>query len=282
MKTIMFGDQPVPAIGIGTWHMGDKSNRQADEIAAIQAGINAGARVIDTAEMYGNGNSERLVGKAIKKFNRQDLFIIDKVLPENASLAQLPKHLDASLKRVGTDYFDLYLYHWRGSVPLSETVEALQAAQATGKIKRWGVSNFDLIDMEELLAISGGKNVAANEDLYNLGSRGTEYDLQSWQVDHHIPFIAYTPVAQGDRFGQDLTTNSTILEIANRHDATPYQILLAWSIRNDNVLAIPQSSNPQHATENINSGDIELSAKELSIIDDNFPAPTTHAPLDIL
>lgn len=282
MKTIMVGNQTVPAIGIGTWHMGDKTANQRNEIAAIQTSIKAGARVIDTAEMYGNGNSEQLVGQAIQNLDRKELFIIDKVLPNNASSDQLPKSLDASLARVGTDYFDLYLYHWRGGIPLPETVKALQDAQNAGKIRHWGVSNFDLADMKELLSLPGGSEVAANEDLYNLGSRGTEFDLQSWQVNQKIPFIAYTPIAQGDRFGQQLTTNRTIQAIAEEHQATPYQILLAWTIRSGNVLAIPQTSDPIHAAENVKAGDIEFTEEELELIDNSFPKPTNKQPLDIL
>lgn len=282
MKTITIGDITVPAIGLGTWHMGDHAETRDAEISAIRAGVEAGARVIDTAEMYGSGNSESLVGEAIKGLDRTKLFIIDKVLPTNASLKQLPKSLDASLAKVGTDYFDLYLYHWRGGVPLSETVEALRNAQAEGKILQWGVSNFDVSDMEELLKLPGGKGVAANEDLYNLGSRGTEFDLQPWQEKREIPFIAYTPVAQGDRFGKNLTKNKVIQAIAGNHKATPYQILLAWVIRNGNVLAIPQSGDPVHARENVEAADIELSKEELFMIDSEFPAPTSKQPLDIL
>ncbi|GHP14904.1 aldehyde reductase [Lentilactobacillus fungorum] len=280
MNELTIGDTTVPAIGLGTWHMGDHAATRSQEIKAIQAGIDAGARVIDTAEMYGNGRSENLIGEAIQTINRDQLFIIDKVLPSNASASRLEHSLDQSLKLVGTDHFDLYLYHWRGAVPLSETVETLQKMQQKGKIKHWGVSNFDLPDMQELLALPGGDQVAANEDLYNIGSRGVEYSLLPWQRDHHIPFIAYTPVGAGDERGR-LTTNQVVNEIAAAHHATPWQIILAWAIRDGNTLAIPQSGDPKHAVDNVKAANITLSADELAQIDTEFPKPTSKQPLDI-
>lgn len=280
MKELTIGNTKIPAIGLGTWHMGDNAATRSQEIKAIQAGIDAGARVIDTAEMYGAGRSEALVGEAISNLNRDDLFIIDKVLPTNASKSRLENSLDKSLKLVGTDYFDLYLYHWRGAVPLSETVEALQAMQQKGKIKRWGVSNFDLPDMQELLDLPGGDQVAGNEDLYNIGSRGVEYQLLPWQREKRIPFIAYTPVGAGDEQGR-LTTNPTVKEIAAAHQASAWQIILAWAIRDGNTLAIPQSGDPKHAIDNVKAANITLSADELAKIDKTFPKPTKKEPLDV-
>ncbi|MCM2629928.1 aldo/keto reductase [Lactiplantibacillus plantarum] len=280
MEELTIGNTKIPAIGLGTWHMGDNAATRSQEIKAIQAGIDAGARVIDTAEMYGAGRSEALVGEAISNLNRDDLFIIDKVLPTNASKSRLENSLDKSLKLVGTDYFDLYLYHWRGAVPLSETVETLQAMQEKGKIKRWGVSNFDLPDMQELLDLPGGDQVAANEDLYNIGSRGVEYQLLPWQREKRIPFIAYTPVGAGDEQGR-LTTNPTVKEIAAAHQASAWQIILAWAIRDGNTLAIPQSGDPKHAIDNVKAANITLSADELAKIDKTFPKPTKKEPLDV-
>ncbi|WP_412053163.1 aldo/keto reductase [Lactiplantibacillus plantarum] len=280
MEELTIGNTKIPAIGLGTWHMGDNAATRSQEIKAIQAGIDAGARVIDTAEMYGAGRSEALVGEAISNLNRDDLFIIDKVLPTNASKSRLENSLDKSLKLVGTDYFDLYLYHWRGAVPLSETVETLQAMQQKGKIKRWGVSNFDLPDMQELLDLPGGDQVAANEDLYNIGSRGVEYQLLPWQREKRIPFIAYTPVGAGDEQGR-LTTNPTVKEIAAAHQASAWQIILAWAIRDGNTLAIPQSGDPKHAIDNVKAANITLSADELAKIDKTFPKPTKKEPLDV-
>ncbi|MFD1125799.1 aldo/keto reductase [Lentilactobacillus raoultii] len=280
MKELQLGDRTVPAIGLGTWHMGDSSATRSKEIKAIQAGIDAGAAVIDTAEMYGNGRSENLVGEAIRDLNREKLFLIDKVLPSNASASRMEHSLDTSLKLLGTDYVDLYLYHWRGAVPLSETVETLQLMQKKGKIKRWGVSNFDLPDMQELLDLPGGDQVAANEDLYNLGSRGIEYSLLPWQRKQGIPLIAYTPVAAGDERGQ-LINNPAVKAVADAHQATPWQILLAWAIRDGSTLAIPQSGDPKHAVDNVHAASITLSEDDLAKLDAQFPKPTSKQPLDI-
>jgi diketogulonate reductase-like aldo/keto reductase len=280
MKDLHLGDRTVPAIGLGTWHMGDSAATRSTEIKAIQAGIDAGANVIDTAEMYGNGRSENLVGEAIANINRDHLFLIDKVLPSNASADRMEHRLDTSLKLLGTDYVDLYLYHWRGAVPLSETVETLQLMQKKGKIKHWGVSNFDLPDMKELLDLPGGDQVAANEDLYNLGSRGIEYSLLPWQRQQGIPLIAYTPVAAGDERGQ-LINHSAVKEVAEVHHATPWQILLAWAIRDGSTLAIPQSGDPKHAVDNVKAGLITLSDDDLAKLDTQFPKPTSKQPLDI-
>lgn len=280
MKDLHLGDRTVPAIGLGTWHMGDSAATRSKEIKAIQAGIDAGANVIDTAEMYGNGRSENLVGEAIANINRDHLFLIDKVLPSNASADRMEHRLDTSLKLLGTDYVDLYLYHWRGAVPLSETVETLQLMQKKGKIKHWGVSNFDLPDMKELLDLPGGDQVAANEDLYNLGSHGIEYSLLPWQRQQGIPLIAYTPVAAGDERGQ-LINHSAVKEVAEVHHATPWQILLAWAIRDGSTLAIPQSGDPKHAVDNVKAGLITLSDDDLAKLDTQFPKPTSKQPLDI-
>lgn len=280
MKDLHLGDRTVPAIGLGTWHMGDSAATRSTEIKAIQAGIDAGANVIDTAEMYGNGRSENLVGEAIANINRDHLFLIDKVLPSNASADRMEHRLDTSLKLLGTDYVDLYLYHWRGAVPLSETVETLQLMQKKGKIKHWGVSNFDLPDMKELLDLPGGDQVAANEDLYNLGSCGIEYSLLPWQRQQGIPLIAYTPVAAGDERGQ-LINHSAVKEVAEAHHATPWQILLSWAIRDGSTLAIPQSGDPKHAVDNVKAGLITLSDDDLAKLDTQFPKPTSKQPLDI-
>ena len=280
MRELHLGDKTVPAIGLGTWHMGNSTATRAKEIKAIQAGIDAGATVIDTAEMYGNGRSESLVGEAIANIDREKLFLIDKVLPSNASADRMSHSLDTSLKLLGTDYVDLYLYHWRGAVPLSETVETLQSLQQQGKIKHWGVSNFDLPDMKELLALPGGDQVAANEDLYNLGSRGIEYSLLPWQRKQGIPLIAYTPVSAGDERGQ-LINNPAVKEVAEAHQATPWQILLAWAIRDGSTLAIPQSGDPKHAVDNIKAASLTLNEDDLAKIDKAFPKPTSKQPLDI-
>ncbi|WP_395321043.1 aldo/keto reductase [Levilactobacillus parabrevis] len=282
MKTVKIAGQTVPAIGIGTWHMGDDPAQRATEIAAIRAGITAGARVIDTAEMYGSGRAESLVGEALQPLDRNQLFLISKVLPENASKRRMEASLDASLQRLRTDYVDLYLYHWRGSVPLAETVAELQRLQRTGKIRSWGVSNFDIADLQELWALPGGDQAVANEDLYHLGSRGLDYAVLPWQADHNLPLIAYSPVAQGDSWGQHLATNATVKQIAVAHDVTVYQVLLAWAIRNPQTLAIPQTSSVAHMTQNIAAGELTLTPTELAALDQQFPRPTKKEALDII
>lgn len=274
--------QSVLAVGMGTWHMGDDPAKEKAEIDALQAGIKAGAAVIDTAEMYGEGNAETLVGKAIQPFTRGDLYLISKVYPWNASSDELPKALDRSLARLGTDYLDLYLLHWRGDVPLAETVDALEAAKASGKIRAWGVSNFDVADMEELLRLENGDQCAANQVLYNLGARGIEYDLLPWQAEAEIPVIAYSPIAQGDRLGHHFKNDEVLKELAEAKGCTIFQLLLAWTLRQPHVLAIPQTSDSLHMLQNIEACKIVFSQSELAAIDARFPAPTKKQPLAMI
>lgn len=274
--------QSVLAVGMGTWHMGDDPAKEKAEIDALQAGIKAGVAVIDTAEMYGEGNAETLVGKAIQPFTRGDLYLISKVYPWNASADELPKALDRSLARLGTDYLDLYLLHWRGDVPLAETVDALEAAKASGKIRAWGVSNFDVADMEELLRLENGDQCAANQVLYNLGARGIEYDLLPWQAEAEIPVIAYSPIAQGDRLGHHFKNDEVLKELAEAKGCTIFQLLLAWTLRQPHVLAIPQTSDSLHMLQNIEACKIIFSQSELAAIDARFPAPTKKQPLTMI
>ena len=274
--------QSVLAVGMGTWHMGDDPAKEKAEIDALQAGIKAGAAVIDTAEMYGEGNAETLVGKAIQPFTRGDLYLISKVYPWNASADELPKALDRSLTRLGTDYLDLYLLHWRGDVPLAETVDALEAAKASGKIRAWGVSNFDVADMEELLRLENGDQCAANQVLYNLVARGIEYDLLPWQAEAEIPVIAYSPIAQGDRLGHHFKNDEVLKELAEAKGCTIFQLLLAWTLRQPHVLAIPQTSDSLHMLQNIEACKIVFSKSELAAIDARFPAPTKKQPLAMI
>lgn len=274
--------QSVLAVGMGTWHMGDDPAKEKAEIDALQAGIKAGAAVIDTAEMYGEGNAETLVGKAIQPFTRGDLYLISKVYPWNASADELPKALDRSLARLGTDYLDLYLLHWRGDVPLAETVDALEAAKASGKIRAWGVSNFDVADMEELLRLENGDQCAANQVLYNLGARGIEYDLLPWQAEAEISVIAYSPIAQGDRLGHHFKNDEVLKELAEAKGCTIFQLLLAWTLRQPHVLAIPQTSDSLHMLQNIEACKIVFSKSELAAIDARFPAPTKKQPLAMI
>ncbi|UUX33289.1 aldo/keto reductase [Fundicoccus culcitae] len=282
MKTVKIAGRNVLAIGFGTWHMGDHAKSKEQEIQAIRTGIEAGIQVIDTAEMYGSGRSEMLVGEAIKPYRREDLFLISKVLPSNASKRQLSKSLDASLKRLGTDYLDQYLLHWRGSVPLSETVEALEEQKQKGKIKSWGVSNLDTDEIEEILALEQGAQCQSNQLLYNIGERGIEFDLLPFMRQHNIPLIAYSPVAQGDSFGAGFTKQKVIIAMAQKYQSDVYQLALAWCIRDGNTIAIPQSSNPDHVRSNVQAATIELTQEDLERIDQLYPKPSRKEHLAMI
>lgn len=281
MKTVTINQQKLPSLGIGTWEMGNSPAEQNEEISAIQAGLDAGLRVIDTAEMYGNGRSERLVGQAIKPYKREDLFLISKVLPQNASAERMQQSVENSLKRLQTDYLDLYLYHWRGIVPLEETITTLQDLQEKGYFRAWGVSNFDITDMEELWQLPQGHNVAVNEDLYNLETRGIEYSLLPWQRKHHVPLIAYSPLGRGPKMGSTMTQNPAVLEVAQNHGATAYQILLAWVMQQPDVLAIPKSSSSKHLLSNLKALEIALTPADLEILAKAYPKPTKKEPLAV-
>ncbi|KAA8445986.1 aldo/keto reductase [Weissella paramesenteroides] len=282
MKKVTLAGVEVPAIGIGTWHMGEDPSQEQREINAIRSGLDAGARLIDTAEMYGSGKSETLVGKALAPYQRDEIYLVSKVLPNNASQAKLARHLDETLHRLKTDYLDLYLYHWRGSVPLAETIAELDRMKQIGKIKTWGVSNFDVADMEELWELPAGKYAAVNEDLYNIEERGIEYDLLPWQDEHQVPLIAYSPVGgKQNELGTSMLTNQVVREIADQHDVTPYVLLLAWIIRNGQTIAIPQTNNPEHATANMQATKLELTPAELKRLDQEYPKPNHKVPLAI-
>lgn len=281
MKKVTVNNQVLPALGIGTWEIGDDPKLRDEEIAAIRAGLDAGLSVIDTAEMYGNGRSEELVGEAIKPYQRAKIFLISKVLPQNASRSKMWQSLQNSLQRLQTDYLDLYLYHWRGMVPLSETVSELQALQNEGLIRSWGVSNFDIDDMEELWQLPEGQNCVVNEDLYNLETRGIEYSLLPWQREHHVPLIAYSPLGRGPKMGSTMMKNEAVLQVAEKHEASAYQILLAWVMQQPDVLAIPKSSSSKHLLSNLKALDIELTPEDLQILEKAYPKPEHKEPLAI-
>ena len=281
MKKVTINNQVLPALGIGTWEIGDDPKLRDEEIAAIKAGLDVGLSVIDTAEMYGNGRSEELVGEAIKPYPRAKIFLISKVLPQNASRSKMRQSLQNSLQRLQTDYLDLYLYHWRGMVPLSETVSELQALQNEGLIRSWGVSNFDIDDMQELWQLPEGQNCVVNEDLYNLETRGIEYSLLPWQKEHHVPLIAYSPLGRGPKMGSTMMKNEAVLQVAEKHEASAYQILLAWVMQQPDVLAIPKSSSSKHLLSNLKALDIELTPEDLQILEKAYPKPERKEPLAI-
>ena len=279
MKTVSFPDAAqVPALGQGTWRMGESQTARKDEVEAVRLGIELGMTLIDTAEMYGDGGAEEVVGEAIAG-QRDRVFVVTKVYPHNASRAELPKACERSLKRLRIDVVDLYLLHWRQQTPpLAETVEAFEKVRSAGKIKRWGVSNFDLKDMKELFAIKNGSNCAANQVLYNLEHRGVELELSPWCRKNKIPVMAYSPLGHGRGF----LTNPTLAKVAQRHDATAAQIALAWLLHQPNVITIPKASNLTHVRENARSIDIELNKGDLEDLERQFPAPRFKQPLAIL
>jgi diketogulonate reductase-like aldo/keto reductase len=278
MKTVQLPDgEFVPALGQGTWGMGEKSKAHAGEVAALRLGIDLGMTLIDTAEMYGDGGAEKVVADAIEG-QRDRVFVVTKVYPHNASRTKLPKACERSLKRLRIEVIDLYLLHWRGRVPLAETVEAFERLRSAGKIRRWGVSNFDLEDMEELLVIENGANCAANQVLYNLEHREIESGLLPWSQKSKIPIMAYSPVGHS----RGLLNNATLKKIAKRHDSTPAQIALAWVLRQPGVIAIPKAGNQAHVRDNAKSVEIQLTDEDSAHIDREFPPPTSKEPLPML
>lgn len=272
----------IPRLGMGTWYLGEKFNKRNQEIEAIQTGIDSGIRLIDTAEMYGEGAAEQLIGQAISDYNREDLFLVSKVYPHNAGKYRLRKSLNHSLQRMKTDYLDLYLLHWRGNISLEETVECMEAMVAEGKIRHWGVSNFDKEDMEELMQVPNGKNCMVNQVLYHMGSRGIEYDLLPWQREHGIPIMAYCPLAQAGTLRGQLLKNAVLKEIAGQYGISVMQLLLLFVLQQENVIAIPRSGNAKHVLENRSVLDMRLSEEDLMRIDKEFPAPDRKVPLDIV
>jgi diketogulonate reductase-like aldo/keto reductase len=277
MRTVLLSDgTEVPALGQGTWHMGERTGATKDEVAALKLGISLGVRLIDSAEMYGNGRAEEIVAEATVG-QRDRLFIVSKVYPHNASRTGVPVACERSLKRLRTDRIDLYLLHWRGSHPLAETVEAFERLRAAGKIRYWGVSNFDTGDMQELMRLPEGAHCATNQVLYHVGSRGLEYDLLPWSIEHKIPLMAYSPVGQGGR----LLQSRALTAVAKRHNATPAQIAIAWTMRHGNVISIPKASDPAHVRENAVAAEIMLSDEDLAVIDAAHPPPARKQSLDI-
>ncbi|QXT35851.1 aldo/keto reductase [Sphingomonas sanguinis] len=276
MKTIRLPDgTTIPALGQGTWMMAEDRRVRSEEIAALRGGIDLGLTLIDTAEMYADGESERLVGAAIQG-KRDQVFLVSKAYPQNASHDRLPRACEASLTRLGTDRLDLYLLHWRGNVPLGETVEAMERLVDAGKILRWGVSNLDTDDMEELVA-SGGAACATDQILYNLTRRGPEHDLLPWLAEHAIPTMAYSPVEQGRLVG-----HAGLCSLADELGATPAQLALAWLLARDNVIAIPKAGRVAHVRDNRAAADLTLNASVLDRLDKLFPRPKGRVPLEML
>ncbi|MFO1310892.1 MAG: aldo/keto reductase [Burkholderiales bacterium] len=266
----------VPALGLGTWHMGERRDRAAHESAALRAGLDLGMTLIDTAEMYGDGGAERVVADAVAG-RRDQAFIVSKVYPHNASAKGAIAACDRSLKRLRTDRIDLYLLHWRGRHPLAETVGAFEQLRAAGKIVRWGVSNFDVPDMDELLALPQGRHCAANQVLYNLTQRGADFALREQCARHDVVIMAYSPFHQGD-----LLRNRRLATVAASLGMTPAQVAIAWLLSRSGTIAIPQSSNVDHIREFRAAVDIHLSLDAMATIDNAFPPPRNSSPLAML
>jgi diketogulonate reductase-like aldo/keto reductase len=270
------GGERVPALGLGTWNIGDHRGTRAEEIATLQMGLDMGLRLIDTAEMYGEGLSESLIGEALAG-RRNDAFLVSKVYPHNASRKGAIAACERSLRRLGTDHLDLYLLHWRGDVPFDDTIEAFQALQAAGKIRHFGVSNLDLADMEEFCDVPGGDAVAVNQLLYNLTRRGIEFDLLPWLRERNVPVMAYSPIEQAR-----LLRNAGLQRFAQQHDMTPAQAALAWLLRSDDVIAIPKTAHGDRLRENFSALDITLTPDQLAELDKLFPPPRHAQPLAML
>ncbi len=282
-RTVMLPDgTSVPALGQGTWFLGEKKFQEEQEKEALTSGIQAGMTLIDTAEMYGSGKAEELIGRTIRGMDRSQLFLVSKVYPHNAGRKNIFKSCMASLERMGTDYLDIYLLHWRGGIPLSETVACMEQLKKEGKIRRWGVSNFDTDDMEELWSVPGGKNCAVNQVLYHVASRGIEYDLLPWMREHHVPLMAYCPLAQGGDLRRGLYQSAVLNKIADAHGAAVAQVLLAFALRDGNTIAIPRSSKKEHTLDNAGADGLVLTEAELAAIDREFAPPSRKVYLDIV
>jgi diketogulonate reductase-like aldo/keto reductase len=266
----------LPVLGQGTWYMGESRQARSAEVEALRLGIDLGMTLIDTAEMYASGRAEEVVGEAVRG-RRDNVFLVSKVLPSNASRHGTIRACEQSLARLGTDRIDLYLLHWRGGYRLDETVEAFEELRAAGKIGEWGVSNFDMEDMEELTGQAAGQRVAANQILYNLRRRGPEHELVPWCQARSIPIMAYSPIEQGRLLDQ-----KTLIDIAAELEVTAATVALAWVIARGGVIAIPKSGNPKHVRENRLAAEIALSAKHLELLDAAFPPPRRKTPLEML
>lgn len=267
----------APALGQGTWHMGERRNAARAEADALRHGLDLGMSLIDTAEMYGEGGAEEVVAEAIAG-RREQVFLVSKVYPHNASAAGVPAACARSLKRLRTDRIDLYLLHWRGAVPLAETVAAFEALRAKGMIRFWGVSNLDADDMGELKAAPGGAACATDQVLYNPATRGIEFDLLPWCRAQGMPLMAYSPVGQGG----SLLRNPALAEVARRHGASSAQVALAWVLRHPDVIAIPKAVRAEHVAENAAALDLRLTDDDFRRLDAAFPPPRRKQSLAIL
>jgi diketogulonate reductase-like aldo/keto reductase len=272
--TLKSGDK-VPVLGLGTWRMGERKSERAAEVAAIKLGLDLGIRLVDTAEMYGEGGAEEMLAEALAG-RREEIFLVSKVYPHNASRKGVVAACERSLARLKTDRLDLYLLHWRGSVPLAETVEGFETLKKSGKIRQWGVSNLDASDMNELAGVPNGKNCASNQVLYHLDSRGIEWVLLPQCQKAGIMVMAYSPLGQGP-----LLRKPALKKIADKHNTDPAAVALAWVLRHPGVITIPKAVKPDHVRANLKALEVKLDAEDLKALDAAFPPPKRAAPLDM-
>ena len=277
MKHVTLPDgEKIPALGLGTWRMGEHDGSAAREADVLRDGLDQGLRLIDTAEMYAEGGAELIVAEAIRG-RRDDAFIVSKVYPHNASYDGVQAACERSLARLGTDHIDIYLLHWRGQVPLEETVAGFERLKADGKIRHWGVSNLDTADMRELAACTHGGNCATNQLLYNLGERGIEWDLKPMMEEAGMPVMAYCPLGEGR-----LLRDGTLALLAERHGVTPASIALAWLLARPQTIAIPKTSRPERIGPILAALEVKLDAEDLALLDDEFPPPDGPTALAIV
>lgn len=274
--TTLPSGERIPVLGLGTWRMAERARARRDEVDALRLGIDLGMALIDTAEMYASGAAEELVGEAIEG-RRDEVFLVSKVLPSNGGASATARACEGSLRRLRTDRLDLYLLHWRGSTPLGETVDAFTRLVDDGKVRHWGVSNFDVSDMEELADLPAGGAVATDQVVYSLARRGIEHELLPYCVARGIPLMAYSPVDQGRLLGHPV-----VQTVAGRHGASSAQVALAWVLRHDGVNAIPKAGTPEHVRENRRALDLQLGDEDLADLDQAFPPPAERRPLEIL
>ena len=270
------GGEQVPTLGLGTWRIGEHARARKDEVDAVRHALDLGYRLIDTAEMYGEGGAEEVVGDALAG-RRDEVFVVSKVYPHNASRRGTLAACERSLQRLRTDRIDLYLLHWRGAVPLAETIEAFEQLQRDGRIRHWGVSNFDAVAMRELWSSRGGKHCAANQVYYSASRRGVEFDLLPWQREHGVACMAYCPLDEGA-----LAKDKALAAIGRQYGATAAQVALAWVLAQPGVIAIPKAVQPRHLRQNLAAADLALTANDLAAIDRHFPPPRRSTPLAIV
>ena len=271
---------PVSRLGQGTWHLAERGDRKS-EIATLRRGLELGLNLVDTAEMYASGRSESLLGEAIHTFPREDIFVVSKVYPHNAGRNAIFATCDATLSRLGTQYLDLYLLHWRGHIPLAETAACMEELVKNGKIRHWGVSNLDTDDMQQLAAVPGGTNCATDQVLYHVGCRSPEFDLFPWLKAHGMTAMAYCPLAQFGALDRGVIRSRTLAGIADKHGASLAQVMLACILRSENLIPIPKASTPAHVEDNARALALTLDAEDLAQIERDFPAPRRKVPLEI-